>query len=417
MLKAFTNWLSSLFGGSSTSGRNIVKGSDVVRSRAAAKTTPPAATAPDGSREAGSPESQPMQSSTAQAGAATAPGTAAAAADASAGAATKAPPGQLDVTKPALPSRPDFPTASGVPSPAATAHTHGPKLYVEHHNRGDLHLEEKERELLARICARIAKKDLELPQLPSTSMAVIDMTSKNSAEISDIVDLIESDPVLSSELVKTANSALYSGAEAAETISQAVMRLGLRNLRTLMFSLSMRSAVLRDKRLSHYAEEVWRQSYSTASIARAIAKPLGVDPDRAFLLGLLADIGKVSLLAMLRKEIPKGTEVSPVLVGRIFYLFHETAGERLAEAWNLPPDIVAVAGCHHRYEENQRDPKDGALVSLALKLDILLTQDDGEEYRKATHAPEMEYLNVPQDQRREMLDAAYAAFTQQVTAD
>ena len=280
-----------------------------------------------------------------------------------------------------------------------------------------MYLEEKERELLARICARIAKGDLELPQLPSTSMAVIDMTSKNSAEISDIVDMIESDPVLSSELVKTANSALYSGTEAAETISQAVMRLGLRNLRTLMFSLSMRSAVLRDKRLAHYAEEVWRQSYSTASIARAIAKPIGVDPDRAFLLGLLADIGKVSLLAMLRKEIPRGTEVSPVLVGRIFYLFHETAGEKLAQAWNLPADIVAVAGCHHRFEENQRDPKDAALVSMALRLDILLTQDQSVEYRNAAHAPEMDYLKLTTEQRREVLDAAYAAFTQQVPVD
>jgi HD-like signal output (HDOD) protein len=404
MWKAFSNWLSSLFGGSPAGGRNIVRGSDVVRSRAAANRAAPAST----------PESSSAPASAAPSSAASA-GTSPSGASPSGSAAH----GAIDVTKPALSSRSDNPTAQGVASPAAAGTTHklGPKLYVEHHNRGDLHLEEKERELLARICARIAKKDLELPQLPSTSMAVIDMTSKNSAEIADIVDLIESDPVLSSELVKTANSALYSGAEAAETISQAVMRLGLRNLRTLMFSLSMRSAVLRDKRLSHYAEEVWRQSYSTASIARALAKPLGVDPDRAFLLGLLADIGKVSLLAMLRKEIPKGTEVSPVLVGRIFYLFHETAGERLAEAWNLPPDIVAVAGCHHRYEENQRDSKDAALVSLALKLDILLTQDDGEEYRKATHAPEMDFLKVPTEQRREMLDAAYAAFTQQVTAE
>jgi HD-like signal output (HDOD) protein len=415
MFKAFTNWLSSLFGGSPKSSRNIVRGSDVVRSHATRTTAGSAATS-GGATSNTATSNAPTSHA---AGEASTEATPSGSSSPGASAAQGANSGPIDVTRPALPSRPDNPTAMGVPSPAAghAPHTLGPKLYVEHHNRGDLHLEEKERELLARICARIAKKDLELPQLPSTSMAVIDMTSKNSAEISDIVDLIESDPVLSSELVKTANSALYSGAEAAETISQAVMRLGLRNLRTLMFSLSMRSAVLRDKRLSHYAEEVWRQSYSTASIARAIAKPLGVDPDRAFLLGLLADIGKVSLLAMLRKEIPKGTEVSPVLVGRIFYLFHETAGERLAEAWNLPPDIVAVAGCHHRYEENQRDAKDAALVSLALKLDILLTQDDGEEYRKATHAPEMDFLKATQDQRREMLDAAYAAFTQQVTAD
>jgi HD-like signal output (HDOD) protein len=385
MWKALTNWLSGLFAGSSN---NAQRGAD-ARSRGTGART--ATVSSNGT------SSQPSGATNEIKGALpsrSAPAPAASAEE------TNAPEGADSAT-----------AAAAETTPAA------PRFYVEHHNRGDMYLEEKERELLARICARIAKGDLELPQLPSTSMAVIDMTSKSSAEIRDIVDLIESDPVLSSELVKTANSALYSGTEAAETISQAVMRLGLRNLRTLMFSLSMRSAVLRDKRLSHYAEEVWRQSYSTASIARAIAKPIGVDVDRAFLLGLLADIGKVSLLAMLRKEIPRGTEVSPVLVGRIFYLFHETAGEKLAQAWNLPADIVAVAGCHHRFEENQRDPKDAALVSMALRLDILLMQDQSVEYRNAAHAPEMDYLKLSTEQRREVLDAAYAAFTQQVPAD
>lgn len=290
------------------------------------------------------------------------------------------------------------------PAAALPKKTTTPDTHVRH----DGYLEDKERELLARISNRIAKGDLELPQLPSTSMAVIDMTSKGSAEISDIVKAIESDPVLSSEIVKTANSALYSGAEAVETITASVVRIGLRNLRTLMFSLSMRSTVLRDKRLASYGEEVWRQAYSTASISRGIAKPLGVDADRAFLLGLLADIGKVSLLAMLRKEIPRGSEVSPALVGRVFYLFHEIAGARLAEAWHMPADFVAVAKCHHHFADNEHNKKDAALVSLAIRLDLLLSQE-GRELEGALQAPEMEFLELPQPTRQLVLDAAIEA--------
>jgi HD-like signal output (HDOD) protein len=182
----------------------------------------------------------------------------------------------------------------------------------------------------------------------------------------------------------------------------------LRNLRTLMFSLSMRSAVLRDKRLSTYAEEVWRHAFSTATISRGIAKPANVDPDRAFLLGLLADIGKVSLLAMLRKEVPKGADVSPALVGRVFYLFHEVAGGRLAEAWHMPQDIVAVASCHHKYAENVHNSKDAALVSLALRLDMLLGQEDGDP-RAALQLPEMEFLEMPAPMRQQVVEAAIEA--------
>jgi HD-like signal output (HDOD) protein len=239
-------------------------------------------------------------------------------------------------------------------------------------------------------------------------MAVIDMTSKATADITDIVKAIESDPVLSSEIIKTSNSALFSGAEPVETIAAAVVRIGLRNLRSLMFSLSMRSAVLRDKRLSTYAEEVWRHAFSTGTIARGIAKPAGVDPDRAFLLGLLADIGKVSLLAMLRKELQQGTDVSPALVGRVFFLFHEVAGGRLAEAWHMPQDIVSVASCHHKYAENEHNKKDAALVSLALRFDMLLSHED-RDLRDGLSLPEMDFLEMPPATRQAVLDAAIEA--------
>ncbi|MBL8859161.1 MAG: HDOD domain-containing protein [Planctomycetes bacterium] len=366
MWKIITGWLSALTGRSASSQRTTV----VIRSRP----TP-------GASPAAHASAQPAETSLPEAGAVTSKTQAADAASA-----------------PALPSKVE--KAPGAAQPKARA--------SEYHTRGDGYLEERERELLARLSNRIARGDLELPQLPSTSLAVIDMTSKNSVEIADIVRAIESDPVLSSEIVKTANSALYSGAEAVETISASVVRIGMRNLRTLMFSLSMRSAVLRDKRLSSYAEEVWRQAYSTASIARGIAKPLGADPDRAFLQGLLADIGKVSLLAMLRKELPKGSDVSPALVGRVFYLFHEIAGGRLAEAWHMPADIVSIAACHHRYSENQHNQRDAALVSLALRLDMLLGHDY-QDSADAMTAPEMDFLELTPQTRQAAVDAAMEA--------
>lgn len=282
---------------------------------------------------------------------------------------------------------------------------------IEAPGHGKSTLAERETVILEHIAARIQEGRFELPQLPATSVAVLNMTSRSTAEIKDIVHLIESDPVLTSELIKTANSALYAGAEPADTIAQSIMRIGMRNLRTLMFSVSLRSVVLRDKRFARYGEEVWRQSYSMASIARAIAKPIGVEPDRAFLLGLLADIGKVSLLSMLRRELQRDSDVSPALVGRIFHVFHEQAGAAMAVAWHLPEDITSVVRCHHRFEENAHSPRDSALISLASRLDVLMSMDDEDEYRNAVHAPELEYLGVASENRWAVLEAARGAYT------
>src|SRR5688572_15537998 len=163
-------------------------------------------------------------------------------------------------------------------------------------------LEGPEEEILWAIARRIESGRLDLPSLPSTSMAVIDLANNPSVEFNQLVSQVSMDPVLSSELLRTANSVLYASVEPIDTLQSAITRIGLRALRSMIFSVSMRGTILRSGVMADYADEVWRQSYCVAMIARSIAPVVGVDPEKAFLLGLLQDIGKISLLAMLSKE-------------------------------------------------------------------------------------------------------------------
>ena len=74
----------------------------------------------------------------------------------------------------------------------------------------------------------------------------------------------------------------------------------------------------------------------------------------------------------------------------------------------MPQDIVAVASCHHKYAENVHNPKDAALVSLALRLDMLLGQEDTDP-RTALQLPEMDFLEMPSPMRQQVLEAAIEA--------
>lgn len=269
---------------------------------------------------------------------------------------------------------------------------------------------DREQALFDAISEKIAEKRFELPQLPSTSIAVIDLVSKPSTEVADIVKLIQSDPVLSSELLKTANSVMYGGQQRTETISAGVVRIGIKNLRSMILSISMRGVVFHDKALANYAQEIWRQSSAMAAISRAIGKKLGFDAERAFLIGLLADIGKVSLLAMMRGTGRKGSDATPVVIARVFTRFHEVAGEALARAWRLPDEIVSVAGTHHDYESNVDFPRSAALASLAQRLYVQLTTGDEDQFWAAARAPEFDFLRVDESARREILDVAIDAW-------
>ena len=270
-------------------------------------------------------------------------------------------------------------------------------------------LEGPEEEILWAIARRIERGKLDLPTLPSTSMAVIDLANNPTVEFQALVARISADPVLSSELLRTANSVLYASEEPVDTLHAAIVRIGLRALRSMIFSVSMRGTILRAGPLSDYAEDVWRQAHSVATVARAIAPALSFDPEKAFLLGLLHDLGKISLLAMLSRELSDQRQCTPALVGRVFQAYHQEAGAAMAKKWRLPGEFVAVAGCHHAWEENRDYTRSAAFVHVAHHLDLALTLGDRELWRSCGELPALVHLAPQADLRERVLSLAEAA--------
>lgn len=267
-------------------------------------------------------------------------------------------------------------------------------------------LAKREEGLLSRVRLWVEAERYDLPILPATNMAAMDMAANPSADLAEIVSLIATDPVLSSELLKIANSVLYATHAPASTLHEAVMRIGTRGLRSLIYSVSVKGLVLRTRSLETYSNEVWRQAYSVGSIARAISPQVSFDPERAFLIGLLHDLGKVVLLSMLSKASEKSSDITPTIVGRVFYDYHELVGAKVCRNWKLDDELVSVAGCHHDFERNTDHPRSAALASLAHRLDLVLSSGDAEEYRHLKHLPHFAALGVPEPRREEILRRA-----------
>ena len=267
-------------------------------------------------------------------------------------------------------------------------------------------LDARERVLLQSLANKIAAGRLELPQLPATSMALISLSGRADAEVSQVVELISTDPSLAGELLRLANSVIYAAHVPAETLNTAVMRVGMTGLRALVFSVSVRGSVLRTKSLEVFTEEVWRQAFSVATIAREIAPIFRMDKERAFLVGLLHDVGKIALLSMMSKEMAKDDTISPAMVGRVFHVHHQRAGRALAENWRLNAEIVSVAGNHHQYRTNEEFGRSAALASLAHTLDLFLSFNDDAAYRGLLETPEFDFLEVTPEHREAVLDTA-----------
>jgi len=175
-------------------------------------------------------------------------------------------------------------------------------------------------------------------------------------------------------------------------------------------AVSLRSLLFESRVLAEYAGEVWRQSYSRACIARAIGPACGIDPERAFDIGLLQDVGKLPLLRLLRDELPDDKPTDPALIERVLDDWHELAGARVADEWRLSTDLASVIAAHHDFRACADEPRLAAFARLVHRLDSLLALPGERESGALLRGLEMDALGLQEVQRLALVRAAREAF-------
>ncbi len=133
--------------------------------------------------------------------------------------------------------------------------------------------------------------------VPATAQRVIDLTSRDTSDIREIAEAIAMDASLAAELMRLANSALLGRRRRVDTLEQAVVSVGLRELHEMATAMGMLAAFASDHELSRGFHH---RSLSAGSIARFLAPELGMRQQRsvAFLAGLLSEVGAMGLLAL-----------------------------------------------------------------------------------------------------------------------
>ena len=124
--------------------------------------------------------------------------------------------------------------------------------------------------------------------------------------------------------------------------------------------------------------EVWKHSVAVAVGARLIAtRNRKVDPNDAFLAGLMHDIGVMVELQMARRNfistlVAVGADASLTFreaerqhVGAT----HETFGDALCVSWNFPSALRAVCAFHHQPLQSESDER--VLVCIAHAADVM----------------------------------------------
>jgi HD-like signal output (HDOD) protein len=191
---------------------------------------------------------------------------------------------------------------------------------------------------------------------PALSIRILNLVAAAGTDVAELARLVSADPALSAGVLTVANSAANRGLSETETVREAITRLGFDEVARIAGAVSARSLFspgLRAELAQHGPRfaALYHRSFVVASgAARLALRRRGGRSDRAFLGGMLHDVGKAVALrsvAALLRERRLDPAMGPLQVDRLLDAVHVEIGGEVHQEWNMPQYLVVMAVRHH----------------------------------------------------------------------
>lgn len=188
---------------------------------------------------------------------------------------------------------------------------------------------------------------------------LIHLMAQDNVELEELAEVLRADLSCSAELLALVNSPLYSRSSTrVESVSRAVLLLGLERTRSLAMSVVMRSFVRKFGSAPGY-RMVWEHSLASAIVAEELATLMGCAKDVAYTSALMHDIGRIGMLktfgdryeSMLHHQHADARSLEQDEMAA-FGLSHSGAGASLANSWGFPAVLQAGILNHHHQPDS-----------------------------------------------------------------
>jgi HD-like signal output (HDOD) protein len=209
--------------------------------------------------------------------------------------------------------------------------------------------------------------------LPISPLAIrlITVDPDDSQAPGHVVEIIESDPILTARILGLANAAIFAGSgRPVLDIRTAVMRLGLQT--ALRVALAQLAAIWMRKATTMPDRRLWHEYLRTAFCAHEMARALNLEggvPGMAYAGGLLHDIGTLALCSAMPEPMARFIRAGLCMgtpLYREFVEAHTCLGEELLITCGAPSELAEAARRHH----------DGLALDAAVSTLLVLLADN-----------------------------------------
>lgn len=183
-----------------------------------------------------------------------------------------------------------------------------------------------------------------VPRLPHVIPRLLKSLRDPDSAVKDYVEIIDKDPVMASAVLKLANSVYFNPiGRRIDEIEQAVVKLGIDGLRTVLSAAVMQPIIQKDSAyFSHSGQKIWLHSLCCAVACEIIADHRRVEKFKVYVMGLIHDIGKITLFSELSKQFKlNDEEVQPGYNAFVPALksMSTALSYWIAKDWEMPDEI------------------------------------------------------------------------------
>ncbi|MDY0110728.1 MAG: HDOD domain-containing protein [Candidatus Krumholzibacteria bacterium] len=215
----------------------------------------------------------------------------------------------------------------------------------------------------------VLKRIEALPSLSTVVNEFLELTRREFFTAKDFEAVISKDQALVARLLRVANSALFGNSRRIHSIPEAVVLVGLENLKKIVFSVSTEG--LTRLRLRNYNFEpsrgYWMHSTAVGLAARALVEMLPqkmLHGEEAFVAGLLHDVGKLIVDDFLDPTAGK-RPITLAEEAEAAGMNHAELAEFILQQWRLPETIVLAIRDHHCGDESAVMSDGAKILQLA----------------------------------------------------
>jgi len=244
------------------------------------------------------------------------------------------------------------------------------------------------------------RSEPEIPPASATVRAVAELQARGDLTVPELRRWAFADPAVAVELLAAANGVV--GLDPVVTLPAAEARIG-----EAAFVRVVREVVERGRSrpagpLALSIERAWRSAIVAAMLCRELARDRGVDPEEAYVCGLLHDAGRLAALAAFERLVAgmrAAAETSPRRWEVLAERWHVALGTALAERHFLPRPILDALAFHHPDRTKVANPS--ALLRLVQGVSSLA----GVVARDVEPSPAIEVAGLGDDEADRVVSA------------